>query len=170
MLLALSQKMDMLRDQNKQTAKILTNIGIMSQLQVPPDEALEKLLDHATSHIANPYIRSGFKKALEITIRQGQEGCEQVQILRQDAGAADKSLAPCLKLVNRSRQWRVLTTRSPRTTKSLFGDITIQTNTYETTPKSEKDCEHISLDTQYKLRIFFRPATWLVRFGLAYEL
>jgi len=108
-------------EHNKQTSEILTTIGTTSQAS--PDEALEKLLDHAASHIANPYMKSRFRKALEITIRQGQESSERGQILRRDTGARDISLAPQLKLVN--RQWHLLTTNSSRTAKSLFGDITI---------------------------------------------
>lgn len=157
--------MDTLREQNKQTSEILTTLGTTSKAS--PDEALEILLDHAASHIANLYMRSGFKKALDITIRQAQEGFEQGQILRRDAGARDISLAPRLKLVN--RQWHLLTTNSSRTAKSLFGDITIQTNTYETTIERDKGYDHIAHVAQYKTRIIFRPAAWLVRFGLAYE-
>jgi hypothetical protein len=133
MLVAISQNMDTLREQNKQNSEILTAFGTASTGS--PDEALEKLLDNAASHIANPYMRSGFKKALEITIRQAQESFEQGQILRRDAEARDISFSPRLKLAN--RQWPLLTTNSSRTAKSLFGDITIQTKTYKTTIERE---------------------------------
>jgi len=166
MLVAISQNMDTLREQNKQTSEILTTFRTASTGS--PDEALAKLLDNAASHIANPYMRSVFKKALEITIRRAQESFEQGQILRRDAEARDISFSPRLKLAN--RQWRLLTTNSSRTAKSLFGDIAIQTNTYKTTIERENGHEHMNHVAQNEIRIIFRPAAWLVRFGLAYEL
>jgi hypothetical protein len=59
-LVPIIQNMDTLREQNKQTSEILTTFGTASTGS--PDEALEKLLDNAASHIANPCMRSGLRK------------------------------------------------------------------------------------------------------------
>ncbi|KAE8446656.1 hypothetical protein EG329_011699 [Mollisiaceae sp. DMI_Dod_QoI] len=163
-LAAFSQNMDTLREQNKQTSEILTTLEATSKAS--PDEAIKKLLDHAASHIANPIMRSGFKKALGTTIRQAQEGPTKGQVLGHDARARDVLSAPPLEMAN--RQWHLLAPNSSRTTKTLFGNVTVQTNTREKIEK-DKRCRHIRHVTKHKTRIIFRPAAWLVRFGLAYE-
>ncbi|CZR52451.1 uncharacterized protein PAC_02328 [Phialocephala subalpina] len=172
MLVAISQNMDTLREQNKQTSEIISTLG--NTTTALPDGALEELLERAASHIGNPYMRAGFKKALEVTIRQAQDGIEraqdgikQVQILRRDTETRDMSLASRSKLV--PRQWRVLTTNCSQTMKSLFGDLTIQTTTFETIVDRGEGREHNDHLAQSRTRIIFRPAAWLVRFGLAYE-
>lgn len=158
--------MNTLRERNTQTAEILATFGATST--GPPDEPLEKLLDQAASHITNPYMRSGFKKALEMIISTAQQGLDEGQILRRDAEARDIYFTPRLKLTY--RQWLILTTSSSRTMRSLFGDIRIHTNTFETVTERESGGKQSNNVTQNVIRIIFRPAAWLVRFGLAYEL
>lgn len=156
MLVGISQDIRTLRENNIQTSEIYTTLATTSELS--PDQALEKVLDQAASHITNPYMRSGFKRALELAIKQTQDG------FGQDRGCHFK-----LKK-STTRQWFNLISRSSNTTKTLFGDITIQANEYATRIFTAQGYEELQHLAQNSIRVIFRPATWLVRFGLAYEL
>jgi hypothetical protein len=162
-LFAINRNIDTLCEQNKQTSEILTTLGTTDSLS--PDEAFEKLLDNAASHIANPCLRSGFKRALEITIKQAQNGFEQSHKLQSDSDPKDIPLTLYTRVGK--RQWHLLTKPCSRTAKSLFGAIRVHTITYEITTEKDKQYDRVA---QNKTRIIFRPAAWLVRFGLAYEL
>ena len=147
MFMAISQNIDTLRENNIQTSEIPTPLPTTSEIS--PDQALEKVLDQAASHITNPYMRSGFKRALESAIRQTQDE------FGRDRGCHSGSRKPP------TRQSLDLTTSSSNTTKTLFGDITIQVNEYATsilTDQGFEDLEHLA---QSSIRVIFRPAAWL---------
>jgi hypothetical protein len=62
----------------------------------------------------------------------------------------------------------VLKNEKSRTSNCFFGDITVQSQTSQTTFDKGDGRKEEEIDDQ--VRIIFRPATWLMRLGLAYEL
>lgn len=156
MLMAISQNMVNLRENNIQVSEISTPLPTTSEIS--PDQALERVLDQAASRITSLYMRSGFKRALEITIRQAQD----------EFGREQRCHSEPRKTTTRQRLDVI--SRSSNTTKTFFGDITIQASEYATRILTVQGYEDLEHPAQSSIRVIFRPAAWLLRFRLAYEL
>jgi hypothetical protein len=164
MLLAVTQDMEVLRGQNIQTAQILGNFR--TQDTSAPCKCLKEITAQAASHVANPYFRSGFEKAIEIAITEARKEIERGQKHQSSSQSPFLSIATSSRSV--PRRWHRLKNETSRTSNCFFGDVTVQSSMSQTIFDKGGGREEDEID--YKVRVIFRPATWLMRLGLAYEM
>jgi len=167
MLAAMAQNMEDLREQNEQTSEILTTLGTMG---IPSlNESLEVMACHAASHITNPYIRSGFQRAMMAAFKDVEDQCQRDQQTREDS--ATNVLAIGVGSQPLRRSWHLLESESSKTVNTFFGDVTVQARNYQNmVDKGDGSLHPVENTAENRIRFIFRPAAWIMRLGLAYEL
>ena len=117
--------MEAIRENNTQNSYILATLG---KTATSPCESLAQFADRAASNVANPYLRSGFKKAMKIAIKEAQEDFEGGSEIQDLFQRSFLSIVPRCRPIR--RRSRMLTDERSRTSESFFGDITIQSSKF----------------------------------------